>query len=395
MSPFNRKANLWVAGRKSLLKNIEIALKNNNAPIGWFHCASLGEFEQARPLIEKFKIEFPRYKIFLTFFSPSGYEIRKNYAGADFVFYLPPDTKSNAEKLIAILRPTIVFFTKYEFWYHYLTTLKSRSIPVISFSSIFRKEQIFFKPYGRFYLTILKCFDRLFVQDQHSVELLKTFNIVNVESSGDTRFDRVCEQASLKKEIPLIEIFKSKNRLLIIGSSWPADIEVIQSGLLEYENLKIIIAPHEIKQEEIASLEKKFSGKTMRFSKASNTDLSQFQVLIIDNIGMLSSLYQYADLAYIGGGFGSGIHNVLEAVAFGVPVIIGPNYTRFKEARDLVKMDCAFSVKDSNEFTNKVRKLLSDDLLRKSISQKTRQYVLSNAGATNKILQYCHTILNP
>jgi 3-deoxy-D-manno-octulosonic-acid transferase len=392
LSAFNNKARLWVQGRKNILKNIEAAMQGNTAPIAWFHCASLGEFEQGRPVIETFRKEFPDYKIFLTFFSPSGYEVRKNYTQAAYIFYLPIDTKYNAATFIHLVNPEVAFFTKYEFWYHYLNELKIANIPAISFSSIFRQNQVFFQPYGKFYKNFLTCFRIIFVQDMTSLALLQKHGILQAEVSGDTRFDRVLELAAQKKNIPYLESFKNTKKLLIIGSSWPADIDIVCGTLKHFHELKIIIAPHEIHESGIAEIEKKFPGISIRYSMIRENSLNH-QVLIIDNIGMLSSLYQYADYACIGGGFGKGIHNILEAAAYGMPVLFGPNFNKFKEAQDLKKNGCAFSFHQAEDFKSIFEKLFYDEALCAEIAEKSRSYVAAQAGATKKILNFCHTLL--
>lgn len=389
---FYTKASLWHDGRKNLLIHIQNTLSKNTHPIAWFHCASLGEFEQARPVMEKFRQQFPVYKILLTFFSPSGYEIRKNFSGAEYVFYLPADTRSNALTFLQIVKPEIAFFTKYEFWFHYLHELKKRQIPSISFSAIFRESQLFFKPYGKFYKEFLQCFTRIFVQDATSLSLLNDHNIFHAALAGDTRFDRVLEISIQKKDIPLVHIFKDNKNLLIVGSSWPEDLSVLMPVLNSIVNLKIIIAPHELDESSLANIEKQFSGSSIRYSKAVESNIISSRLMIIDNIGMLSSLYQYADLAYIGGGFGKGIHNILEAAAYGVPVLFGPNYSKFKEANDLEKTGCAVPVHTSGQFKSALEKFLSDKGHYASVAQKTRAYVHANAGASNTIIDYCKTL---
>ena len=389
---FNKKAKLWVEGRKNLLQNIKIAMKDNTSAIAWFHCASLGEFEQARPLIESFKKKFPAFKIVLTFFSPSGYEIRKNYGYADFVFYLPSDTKRNANDFIELVKPKIVFFTKYEFWYHFLKTLSANNIQTLSFSAIFRKEQIFFKSYGKFYLKFLNLFNIIFVQDKNSYDLLKDHGVNHVNICGDTRFDRVLEQTKLTKKFPIVENFIGDEKVIILGSSWPDDFDVLKVTLLN-RSYKIIIAPHEISEQDNVSIELFFKDNTQRYSLANSTSLESKKVLIIDNIGMLSSLYQYANLAYIGGGFGKGIHNILEAAAFGIPVVFGPNFNRFKEAQDLIKLGCAFSISKSDNF-NSIIDILSDQDKLDNIDKASKKYIIDNSGATTEILNYCQKIIN-
>ncbi|NPA45321.1 MAG: 3-deoxy-D-manno-octulosonic acid transferase [Chlorobi bacterium] len=383
-SSFNKKAKLRHYGVKqtfNILKNFE-AEKTI-----WFHCASLGEFEQGRPLIEKIKSEKPEYKIAISFFSPSGYEIRKNYELADIVFYLPSDTKENAKKIISLLKPEIVFFIKYEFWFWILKELKKQNIPTYLISGIFRKNQIFFKPYGNFYRKILLNFKHLFVQNEESKKLLERIDIKNVTTTGDTRFDRVLEISKKRKSFPVIETFTKNKLVFIAGSSWKKDEEIIFNFInnYKYENLKFIIAPHEIKKENIKRIKSLTTQKTVLFSEANNENISSAKILIIDNIGMLSSLYFYTDIAYIGGGFGAGIHNTLEAAVFGVPLIFGPKFQKFEEAKDLIKNKAAFSIKNQNEFNSKLNKLISNKTFRVNSGIQAKNYIEKNIGATNKI----------
>lgn len=389
-SLFNPKARLWISGRKNIFTELQSRFQSLKSDVVWIHCASLGEFEQGRPLIEKIKQNYPQSKILLTFFSPSGYEIRKNYSGADFVFYLPLDTPANVFRFLDIVKPKTALFVKYEFWFNYLTELKKRDIPTYLISGIFRKEQHFFKGYGTWFRKQLSCFSGFYVQDQHSAELLESIGYVNVVVAGDTRFDRVSEIAKNIKPISVIEQFRENKSLIILGSSWPEDEEL----LLEWLNLsdfkssgfKIVIAPHEVNESRIQSVTKKFSGfPVIKFSKADAGNAKNAQILVIDNIGMLSSVYNYGTIAFIGGGFGKGIHNILEAAAFGLPVIIGPNYHKFNEAKELIKTGGAFSVADKNEF-DKTVSLLKDEQVLKTASHISRHYVQSRVGATEKIL---------
>ncbi len=321
----NPKARQWAEGRKAIFQRIREKIEENTSPIVWFHSASLGEFEQARPVIEQFRGQYPAYKILLTFFSPSGYEVRKNYAGADYVFYLPLDSRKNARQFISMIKPKAAFFAKYEFWYYYLTELRQQAIPVLSFSAIFRPQQAFFKPYGGFFRGILRNFTHVFVQNEESKQLLNSIGLRNVTVAGDTRFDRVSTVASQRKEIPVVAAFKGDHKLLVIGSSWMQDMDVVIPMLNRFPHpLKVVIAPHELHQDEMQRLEKELKGKIVRFSQVQVESVHNADVLIIDNIGMLSSIYSYADFAYIGGGFGKGIHNILEAATFGMPVFSDP-----------------------------------------------------------------------
>lgn len=382
-SLFNGKAKLWLKGRAIIFERIQAAVEGFNDVV-WFHCASLGEFEQGRPLMEKIKKDAPTTKILLTFFSPSGFEIRKNYPGADWIFYLPIDTPSNAKRFVRILKPKAAFFVKYEFWFNYLRELNVNRIPTYLVSGIFRPNHYFFKPSGSWARKQLKAFSHFFVQDQASEELLLTAGYKNVTVAGDTRFDRVFEIASNAKQIELVKQFVGKNKCLIAGSTWPEDEKIISEAT--FSDFKLIIAPHEIGDSHIEAIELLFKSKnTVRFSKANVQNIAAAQVLIVDNIGMLSSLYQYGTIAYIGGGFGKGIHNILEAATFGLPVIFGPNYEKFAEAKDLIKLGGAFSITSTENF-NTVFKLLNDEPVHKTASHVARFYVNSKVGASKRIL---------
>lgn len=389
-SLFNKKAKLWVGGRKNIFERIQEKLEFNTAPIAWFHCASLGEFEQARPVLERFNKEFPHFKIFLTFFSPSGYEIRKNYAGADYIFYLPGDSKSNAQKFIKLVKPQVVFFTKYEFWYHYLHQLSNAEIPIVCFSAKFRANQLFFKSYGSFYRNILRFFTHLFVQDKDSELLLKSAGINHVTVVGDTRFDRVIEIAEAKKSIAEAEQFSNVKPVIVAGSVWPADLEILYEVINSNVEYKWVIAPHEIHEDELKLMEKNISRETVRFSNKS-TDFSTADVLLIDNIGMLSSLYQYGKLAYIGGGFGNGIHNTLEAAVFGLPLFFGPKHEKFKEASDMKKISCAFPVTNTDDLKEYLVRF-EDANYYDTCSEAARRYVITNKGATEKIIDFTKSL---
>ncbi|GAB3916957.1 3-deoxy-D-manno-octulosonic acid transferase [Larkinella terrae] len=383
---FHPKARLAIQGRNGWLQQINAKLADNSAPIAWFHAASLGEFEQGRPVMEVFRQQYPGYKILLTFFSPSGYEVRKNYAGADYIFYLPFDTPANARQFIERVKPVVAFFIKYEFWYHYLRELHARHIPILSFSAIFRPDQIFFKPYGGFYRGFLRFFDHILVQNQESVDLLKSIGIKKVTLAGDTRFDRVKQVAEAKKDIPIARHFKAGKPLLVVGSAWQADMDVLIPFLKQFDQpLKVIIAPHEIHDDEIERWRSQLPGQTVRFSEAVNhPTLKPFNHLIIDNIGMLSSLYQYGEFAYIGGAFGKGLHNILEAATFRVPLFFGPNYGKFQEAVDLVKAGAAFPVSDSAQLNTVFRRIYEDPSQASAIAG---DYVTLNTGATSKVMK--------
>jgi 3-deoxy-D-manno-octulosonic-acid transferase len=379
---FNRKAKLWINGRKNQ------SFVSLNGCI-WFHFASLGEFEQGRPVLEQLKN--PENKIVITFFSPSGYEIRKNTPLADAVYYLPLDTKANACQFIDALRPKMAIFTKYEYWYHFFNEAHRRNIPLYIISSIFRPGQVFFKWYGSLHRKMLGFVSHFFVQDEGSKTLLHQLNIQNVTVSGDTRFDRVWANAQQPKEIALVNEFKNGHKVFIAGSTWPQDEQLIATLVTQYPDWKFIIAPHEIRDDKIQKLISLLpQGSAIRYSKYSPlaTHHSPLTTLIIDNIGMLSSLYQYGDIAYIGGGFGAGIHNTLEAAAFGLPVIFGPNYLKFKEAGDLVEMQAGFSITNEDTLKNITNELVNNQLFYSTAGEKARTYVQHNTGATATILDH-------
>jgi 3-deoxy-D-manno-octulosonic-acid transferase len=390
---FQPKAKAFLKGRKDILKNIAVSLKGNQSPLVWLHCASLGEFEQGRPIIEAFKSEFPSVKIFLTFFSPSGFEVRKNYSQADYVFYLPLDTAKNARRFIKTVNPVLAIFVKYEFWHHYMEQLRANNIPALSISSKFRKDQLFFKPYGSFYRNILKNFSHFFVQNTESVRLLSQIGITNVTQAGDTRFDRVNHIVENNQPILLAEKFKNKQKLFVVGSCWNEDLDVLIPFINE-RRLKFIIAPHEISESNLASVEKALQVKSVRFSQATEKVVEDCDVLIIDNIGMLSKLYRYGEFAYVGGAFGKGLHNILEAACYGVPIFFGDkNYEKFQEAVDLINRGGAFAVQDYPDLKAKYEMLnIPESFL--LACEVTRQYVDENLGATQKIMQYCRKLLN-
>jgi 3-deoxy-D-manno-octulosonic-acid transferase len=387
VSIFNKKAKLWINGRKkvfSKLKNFDFSKSKNI----WFHVSSLGEFEQARPLIEKIKKLYPKYKIILTFFSPSGYEIRKTYNYADFVSYLPSDTIQNSKKFINKINPKLVFFVKYDFWFNYLNTLYNKKIPTFLISGIFRKNQIFFKKIGKPYQKVLNFFDILFVQNKESIDLLKSINISKTILTGDTRYDRVIEIAESSIRIEIAEKFVNEKTCLIAGSTWLTDEKLLCDFINNCNNnFKFIIAPHQIEENHILELLLLLKKPTVRFSKAVIDKVAEYQVLIIDNIGMLSSIYKYGQVAYIGGGFGNGIHNILEATVYGVPVIFGPNYKKFNEAIEMINIKTAFSISIYEEFNQILKLLLTDDFFRKNTSKKAKEFVYTNKGASDKIFK--------
>jgi 3-deoxy-D-manno-octulosonic-acid transferase len=384
---FNRKARLMVRGHWAVYNHLKKNI-DPNAEYLWFHAASLGEFEQGRPLIEAIRERHPQYKILLTFFSPSGYEVRKNYAGADIVCYIPFDIKHLAKRFINIANPKMAFFIKYEFWRNFLDELHRRGVPTYSVSSIFRPEQIFFKWYGGNYRSVLGDFDRLFVQNESSRKLLKSIGVENVDVVGDTRFDRVITIRDAAKPVAIAETFKNGSRVLVAGSTWDPDEEYLISMFNARPDLKLIIAPHVISEDHIERIVAKLKRPYVRYSQVNEHDLMNKDCLIIDNYGMLSSIYRYGEIAYIGGGFGVGIHNTLEAAVYGVPVIFGPNHKRFQEAMALKEQGGAFAINNGDDLNNIMDRLLTDDEFLKSSGVKAGAYVTDNAGASEKVLKY-------
>ncbi|NEM98318.1 3-deoxy-D-manno-octulosonic acid transferase [Pontibacter burrus] len=386
-APFNQKAKLMLQGRDRQFEKLQEAFAGNTASVVWFHCASLGEFEQGRPVIEAFKAEFPEYKVLLTFFSPSGYEVRKNYSGADFIFYLPLDSAANARKFITIVQPKLAVFVKYEFWHYYLQELEQHHIPILSISAIFRQDQVFFKPYGEFNRNMLRRFTHIYTQNKQSLELLQTIGVTQATIAGDTRFDRVLQTAATIKPIPVVDAFTAGQKVFMVGSSWPADIDVLLPLIQKYKStIKFIIAPHEIHESGISTLIQTIGEGAVRFSQADAQTIANYSVLVIDNIGMLSALYSYGTYAYIGGAFGKGLHNTLEAAVFGLPLFFGPKYGKFQEAVDLVKLDCAFPVNNADELLAAFEKVQTTPGARQTITDTEKQYVQEQAGATTQIM---------
>lgn len=388
---FNKKAKQRWEGIKAnefiINHLVEIKSKSESWKLAWFHAASLGEFEQARPVLEKFKVDCPHCKILLTFFSPSGFEIRKNYALADFILYLPFDLPSEMNDFIVDVQPTLVFWTKYDYWQNCLESLKKKNIPVYLFSAIFREHQYFFKWYGTGSRSVLHSFTHLFVQDDASKKLLESHAIHNVTVAGDTRFDRVASIVKSVKEIEIVERFKNNKSLLVIGSAWEEDVLCVnpKSSLFDMNNeeVKIVIAPHEIHESQIENWKIEFIG--IRYSQITEkTDLSAYKVLLIDNIGLLSSIYQYANYAFIGGAFVKGLHNTLEAATFGTPIFFGnKKYKKFKEAVELIELECAFTVTNHVDFK---QQLVAVNSKINSIETKTKAYMKRKTGATDLIL---------
>ncbi|RYY57886.1 MAG: 3-deoxy-D-manno-octulosonic acid transferase [Chitinophagaceae bacterium] len=387
-SLFNPKAKQWIAGRKDIFTRLEHAFREK-PPVIWVHCASLGEFEQGRPLIEALREEYPSYKILLTFFSPSGYENRKNYQGADEIFYLPADSPSNSKRFLEIVNPSLVIFVKYEFWYYYLKKIKYRKMPLILVSALFWQKMSFFKWYGALQRKMLTRFDHLFVQDRVSQQLLAGIGLADrITISGDTRFDRVAAIASTATRLPLVEKFIGQSRRVIVaGSTWPADEQLLAEVMADTDpEWKLIIAPHEIDGKHIEQVLERFPGATRYTDLEKNNPTDR--VLIIDNIGMLSRLYQYGYVSYIGGGLGKGIHNTLEAAVYGRPVFFGTVYHKFREAGELISAGAAFSVDSADGMMDRLKKFNHDPATWQHAGEQAAQYVLDNMGATKKILDY-------
>lgn len=405
---FNAKAKKWVQGRKGIWEKLRSEIGGQKSGetghalsvlggeersgIIWVHCASLGEFEQGRPVIERLKAQGTGHKILLTFFSPSGYEIRKNYAGADWVFYLPMDGPQNAKRFLEIVNPSLVIFVKYEFWYYYLKEIRSNNIPLLLISALFRENSVFFKWYGGLQRKMLSFFDHLFVQNETSKNLLDNIGFADKSSiCRDTRFDRVIEIAEQFTSIAVIEKFVGNNRIIVAGSTWPGDELVLQKTIatINDPSLKLIIAPHEINKKHLTEVQRLFPGSIL-FSElaTSNQQPATGNILIIDNIGMLSRLYKYGFITYIGGGFGKGIHNTLEAAVYGKPVLFGPAYHKFQEAIDLINAGGAFSINNAEDCIVIIKRLIKDDSAYTSSCEKSKHYVYANRGATEKILNY-------
>ena len=394
-SLFNEKVRKMWRGEREAIRILREKV-DPDAQYVWFHAASLGEFEQGRPLMEQMRREHPEYKILLTFFSPSGYEVRKNYEGADIICYLPLDTITNARRFLRTIRPVMAFFIKYEFWYNYLHILKHRHIPVYSVSSIFRPGQVFFRWYGQQYSRVLKCFTHFYVQNETSRELLSTIGITDVTIVGDTRFDRVLQIKASAKQLPIVENFISRKeeetRIFIAGSSWQPDEEIFIPFFNEHREWKLIIAPHVIAEDHLQQIEKLLAGrKVVRYTQLANAqhqtpDTQDAEVLIIDCFGLLSSIYHYADVTYVGGGFGVGIHNTLEAAVWGVPVIFGPNNQRFQEAQGLKACGGGLEISNADEFHLVMQRFLDNPQDMTTAGQKAGAFVEQMTGATAKIL---------
>jgi 3-deoxy-D-manno-octulosonic-acid transferase len=397
---WNVKAQRWVNGRKELWSQLEVLQQRGPGKLVWMHCASLGEFEQGRPLIEAIRRHYPNTRILITFFSPSGYEIRKNYEGADWVFYLPMDSPKAAPRFIDMVKPDLVLWVKYEYWYYFLVTLKKRQIPTLLVSGIFRHNQPFFKWYGRLHRYMLESFHHMFVQSERSKELLASIGFTaNITVSGDTRFDRVATIAANAAPIPIAEAFCGQHPVIVAGSTWLEDEEELDHYANTHPEIRFIIAPHEISEERLREVESLFR-RSVRYSTLRDGSYQQSRgndvsddappnVLIIDNIGMLSTLYRYATITYVGGGFGEdGVHNVLEAAVYGKPVVFGPEYSKYAEAVDLVKLGAAFSVPYALELEQVFNRLLQDAAHYQQCCEAAANYVRENCGATATIMQY-------
>jgi 3-deoxy-D-manno-octulosonic-acid transferase len=388
-SLFNRKAQLLAAGHRKIYSILRAQIKPEEKYI-WFHAASLGEFEQGRLLMERIRKECPQYKILLTFFSPSGYEVRKDYKGADIICYLPFDTWFAARKFIRMTHPCMAFFIKYEFWWNYLTELHHQGIPTYSVSSIFRPGQIFFKGFARPYARVLKCFTHFFVQNQKSVELLAALGLHNVTVVGDTRFDRVIQVREHAKPLPIVEAFSnasSTSHIIVAGSTWPPDEDILIDYFNRHPEQRLILAPHVVSDAHLQEIEHKLQRPSLRYTQATEEKAANADVLIIDCYGVLSSIYRYGQIAYVGGGFGVGIHNVPEAAVYGVPVIIGPNNAHFREAQALLNVGGCFEITSAEDYCKLIDRFNTDAEFLQEAGQKAGNYIARNAGAVDQIFR--------
>ena len=387
-APFNAKARLWIKGRKGVFKNLKSHIAPDDKVI-WFHCASLGEFEQGRPVIEAVKQEFSDHKILLTFYSPSGYEVRKHYDGADVVTYLPVDTMNNAAKFMRIVRPRIAFFIKYEFWFNYINQLSQHKVPIYIVSAIFRRSQYFFSPFGKWSQRQLQKVTYFFVQNERSLALLRLVKVYHADISGDTRFDRVVKVRNEEADFPKVAGFCKNAKVIVAGSTWSPDEDLLKKVLTQStHDLKLVVAPHVVSKEHTDHLMKKMNGlNPVLYSEYDSAKHENARVLIIDGMGMLSYLYRFGQIAFIGGGFGVGIHNTLEAATYGVPVIFGPNYDRFNEAVALKELGCGFPVEDSKMCREIVDELFSNPSFYKKSAKCASKFVDENAGAVQKVME--------
>lgn len=382
----NNKATLFLSGRENVFALLEQKRLPGERYV-WFHAASLGEFEQGRPIMESLKNSHPEFKILLTFFSPSGYEVRKDYQGADIICYLPMDMSWNVKRFLDIVQPDCAIFIKYEFWMNYLLELKKRQIKTYIVSAIFRESQLFFRSYGGFYRRLLKSFSHLFVQNDESVRLLHSIGVDNVTKVGDTRFDRVADIAAKSKDLPIVQAFKSDTKVLIAGSSWPNDENILLPFFNQNLSLKLIIAPHEIDEGHLQSIISQLKRPYVRYSQATIENVKEVDCLIIDCFGLLSSIYRYGEIAYVGGGFGVGIHNILEAAVYGIPVVFGPNFRKFQEAVDLHQEGGAFVVDSYESFSQIMSEFLEENSsLYSSACKVSNDYSQANKGATSKVV---------
>lgn len=383
---FSSKPAKMVKGHREVFDILRDKI-DRNARYIWFHAASLGEFEQGRPLIERIRKEHPEYRILQTFFSPSGYEVRKNYQGADIVCYLPFDTPRNVRRFIEMVNPCMVFFIKYEFWQNYLNTLYKKGIPVYSVSSIFRPNQIFFRWYGKDYRKVLKTFSHLFVQNEVSEKLLASIGVTDVTIVGDTRFDRVLDICTVAKDLPLVKAFKGNSKTFVAGSSWGPDEDIFIRYFNEHPEMKLVIAPHVVSDSHLKEIMEKVKRPCVRYTEATEENVSKADCLIIDCYGLLSSIYRYGEISYIGGGFGVGIHNVLEAAVYGIPVIFGPNNKKFREAQHLLEKKGGFEINDYEEFKCLMDRFLTDNSYLQQAGNAAGDYVKNNSGALKKIMK--------
>ena len=387
VSPFHKKARLMVKGQWNTFRILRKQIRRGERYV-WFHAASLGEFEQGRPLMERLRREHPGYKILLTFFSPSGYEVRKHYEGADVVCYLPFDTPGNVRSFLRLARPCMAFFIKYEFWNNYLHACRRRGIPVYSVSSIFRENQVFFRWYGRSYSGVLRCVAHFFVQNEASRELLARKGVTNVTVVGDTRFDRVLDIRRQAKELPLVEAFKQGRTVQVAGSSWQPDEDLIIPYFNAHPQLKLVLAPHVVSEEHLAEIEGKLERPFVRYTQARPEEVSAADCLIVDCYGLLSSIYRYGEVAYVGGGFGVGIHNVPEAAVYGIPVLVGPNNGKFREAQDLLRAGGCLEVTDAATYGAAMDRLLSDKAFLSERGRIAGEYIAKNAGAADAVFSH-------
>ncbi|MGB6082744.1 3-deoxy-D-manno-octulosonic acid transferase [Moheibacter sp.] len=392
---FNPKAKLWISGRKSWKNKMKQAISPDDKII-WVHCSSLGEFEQGRPVMEKIKKDFPYHKLAVSFFSPSGYEVRKDYQGADYIFYLPLDTPKNAKQLIKILHPEVLILVKYEYWYNLLKRLQKKDIPVLVISAVIKEDNLFFRPFGSWFRKIIAGIEHFFVQDNDSKNLLESIGIENVRVSGDTRFDRVKEIREANVRVEFIEKFKGNSKLIVAGSTWPDDEEILVKFINEKmpDDWKLIFAPHNIKEKEIISLSEKVSKKTAIYTKSDQNQIENSQILILDTIGMLTKIYAYSDVSYVGGGFTkTGVHNTLEPTVFGVPIIFGPNYENYFEAIDLLENQGAVRFIDQYDFDQKMTNLIENEDERKRRGNAAENYIQGKPNSTELIIDYLKSLI--